>query len=45
MRGFDPFPASIRDEVAAVMVTDDRLGWPTLDDAQATLDDFEWTEA
>jgi hypothetical protein len=41
--GVQPFPAEIRDAVAAEMVRDqDFLGWPDLEAAQATLDQWEW---
>lgn len=43
--GNDPLPHEDRDEIARWMVEDDFLGWPDVEAAQATLDDWDWTEA
>ena len=40
---WEPLPLIVRDEIAAEMVADqDKLGWPDLESAQATLDEWEW---
>lgn len=38
-----PLPASLRPYIAKRMVEDERMGWPDLDSAEGTLDDWEWT--
>lgn len=38
-----PLPVVLRDAIAAELVADsDSLGWPDLESAQATLDEWAW---
>lgn len=33
IKGFGPLPLSARDEMARFMVSDDRMGWPSIEAA------------
>jgi len=43
VHAWEPLPESIRDEIAAEMVRDQvALGWPDLQSAQDSLDEWKW---
>lgn len=43
--GFEALPKSARPEICVAMVEDPEMGWPDVAAAQATLDEWEWTDA
>jgi hypothetical protein len=42
LHGVQPIPASLRPHIAKAMVEDSRMGWPDLETAELTLDEWEW---
>jgi hypothetical protein len=42
VHGFDPLPKREREQVAMCMYVDSFLGWPSVEAAQRTLDEWEW---
>lgn len=42
VHGFGPLPLKARDQIARAMRDLPEMGWPTLEDAHATLDDWSW---
>jgi hypothetical protein len=44
VKGFGPLPSGARPGICKALVKDAFLGWPDMAAAQATLDEWEWTD-